>query len=46
MTTERETIWDVLTFQICLFILVVIFAGEGGIRHSPGNVCFCVTKAT
>lgn len=30
MTTERETIWEVLTFKICLLILVVISAGEGG----------------
>lgn len=35
MTTERETIWEVLTFKICLLILVVISAGEGGEKTQP-----------
>ena len=35
MTTERETIWEVLTFKICLFILVAISAGEGGEKTQP-----------
>lgn len=35
MTTERETIWEVLTFKICLLILVVISAGKGGGRKQP-----------
>ena len=46
MTTERETIWEVLTFKICLLILVAISAGEGGEKHNPSGVCFCLTKAT
>lgn len=43
MTAERETIWEVLTFKICLGTVVEIPAGEGGSKDKLSGACFGAT---